>query len=947
MGIEFAVHTYGHGEVMFYVLNGIQMIMASDFTGAMIKLIALVATSYYSLQGIARANEGRVGYYLMKTVGMLVVITSLVMPKADILIVDRIGLKPPKKVDNLPYAFVLPVGILEAIGAGITSMFEQAFSAVSSVAFKDYGLVFGQRMVQESRHWRISNPEFASNMNTFIKRCVVLESMIGGRFTPQDVFSTDDIFTLVTDNTGTFRTVDLTINKQFKRLTCKDAGRELKNYMQPELQKLLLKYKNTDFGTAVCNVAYNANPTFNDVLGKNIELGYKSTFGVDYSAAEIVRQNMMINAIADFNKTSDLYGYTRASDMQKSNWKISGDLAKEYLPQFLTVIKCLIYASFIFVVPMMILSGGLGHYMKYCVVVFSLQIWPALNSVLNLFIELYSRARLSGIAYGGLSFATFNQAHEVVDSIVLIASGLQFCIPFLSFAIVRGGVESFVHLASSLQGASNNAAASASSELTSGNRNLDNISQDNASIHNKSGFKTDLNLLTQERAMQVQRSDGSFEKTFADGSSSITSGAGVNKSSGTTSLIMEEGMNAGMIEGYNESVNSLKGMEQHYQKSKSESISSTTERISNLAQKQAAGQNLSIDSSTEEGQTLQQAVNNAVSFHDRDGYGWNQAASASINAYAGIGAGIGMKIEGASRAENTNNQSLDKSRDVTKTNGTSNSLNTLLRAAGNVHCSMDDSIDKSLMQNARASYDKMQSYGESISQKQEEVESYSKALQAHQSKGASARHDVTHEVESQIAKEYGVSQADAHQMLEMGDKRAKKVWDNIVQAEIAKELEQVKGSESSVNDIASMNAQAFKNEYSGNITNQAQNDLQKQAAQDGLDQNLIQTRIDQSQGKISNTNANMTQNANDQIHSIKHHNEVLEQGMDGKIKEYEEDRIGQGRISTTLGKATKHIFGTSNIGGLPNKEKALEYLKENKNTSQTPNIKPLKPTDDK
>ena len=29
MGIHFAVHTYGHFEAMFYVLNGIKMIMNS------------------------------------------------------------------------------------------------------------------------------------------------------------------------------------------------------------------------------------------------------------------------------------------------------------------------------------------------------------------------------------------------------------------------------------------------------------------------------------------------------------------------------------------------------------------------------------------------------------------------------------------------------------------------------------------------------------------------------------------------------------------------------------------------------------------------------------------------------------------------------------------------------------------------------------------------------
>ena len=66
---------------------------------------------------------------------------------------------------------------------------------------------------------------------------------------------------------------------------------------------------------------------------------------------------MMINALKDFNSGSELYGYTRASDLQKSNWQISGELAKEYLPLLLNIIKALIYASFIFIIPLMIIGG--------------------------------------------------------------------------------------------------------------------------------------------------------------------------------------------------------------------------------------------------------------------------------------------------------------------------------------------------------------------------------------------------------------------------------------------------------------------------------------------------------------------------------------------------------------------------------------------------------------
>lgn len=535
MGIEFAVHTYGYSDGMFFVLNGIKMIMDSDFADGIIKLTAMIATSYYSLRAMAVASEGNVGVYFLKTAGMLLIITSLLLPKADMLVVDRVSSKK-EVISGLPYAFVLPVGILEALGAGITSLFEQAFSTVSSMPFKDYGLVFGQRLVAESKNWRITNPEFASNMNVFLKRCVVLESAIGYSFTPADVLDSDDMFTLVTSNAGTFRQVDFRINKKVTRLTCKEAGNALNSYLHPEYEKIFNKYTGRDFALAG---GTGMVEQMNVLLKKNLEAAYSTSLGVTDSASNILRQNIMINALKDYTNMSDKYGYTRADDLQKSNWKISGELAKEYLPIFLNILKALIYASFIFVVPLMILAGGIHRYLNYCVVVFSLQIWPALNSILNLFIEIYGNLRGVSITGGSLTFSNFNGVHEAVDTIVLVASGLQMSIPFLSFAIVQGGVGSFVHLASTLQGASAGAASVASGEVTSGNRSFDNISQNTANIGNKSGFKTDFNQLYQEGAMQVQNADGSIMRSFADGTSSIASGAGINASSGARSFFME------------------------------------------------------------------------------------------------------------------------------------------------------------------------------------------------------------------------------------------------------------------------------------------------------------------------------------------------------------------------------------------------------------------------
>lgn len=900
MGIHFAVHTYGHFEAMFYVLNGIKMIMNSGFMDSMIKLMALVTTSYYSLRGIATAAQGGTGHYFLKTTGMLILITSLLIPKADMLVIDRISGKK-EIVSGLPYAFVLPVGILEAMGAGITSLFEQAFSTVSSMPYKDYGLIFGQRLVQESRNWRIGNPEFARNMNTFIKRCIVLEAMIGSRFTPDDVFDSKDIFKLVTERAGTFRQVDFRVDGKFERINCKEAGALLKTYLPTEVEFLKFKYKGSEFSLA----GGSGGMGMQQLLTRNIEAGYATSFGIkDQSAADIIRQNLMINAIKDWGNTNDLYGYTRADDLQKSNWKIAGELAKEYLPLLLNIMKALIYASFIFMLPMMILSGGMARYLKYCTVVFSLQIWPALNAVLNLFIELYSGVRGAMATDGHITFTNFNSGHDAVDTIVLVASGLQMAIPALSYAIVQGGVDGFIHLASNIQGASNSAASIAAGEVTSGNRSFDNITQDTASIGNKSGFKTDFNQLYREGATQVQTADGSILRTFANGSSGMSSGAGVNLSSGSRSLMLESGKASNLTEGYTQGLSALKGMEQHFQQAETSTIKDTTDRVAHLAQRQAAGKSTNIDTSTEEGRNMQHAINNTIALHDKKGHGWTQAAKATVTAYADgsintpsamplFKASAGVRTDGSASTENNSNQSLDKENSTRTENSAGYNINSLVKAASNKSYTTDDSIDQTLANSTAASHEKMQTYGEALSQKREEVENYHIALQATEHKAATDRRDMTHVVEDQVMKRYGVSREDAHKMVQTLDPRAQKVWQGIVESETAKEIAQVKASKQHVEDTAVKDAVLFKNEHSGKVNNQGQIDLQKEAAKDGLDANLMNAKIQGTKGDINNKQTEMTENANNQIHSIEHHNKVMEQEMNDKIKEYKKAEISQ------------------------------------------------------
>jgi conjugal transfer mating pair stabilization protein TraG len=816
MGIQFAVHTYGHSDAMFLVLNGIKMIMATSFFSSLIQLVAFLSVSYYAILGMAGATDGRLQQYFLKTFAVVLVVGALLTPKADMLVIDRVSGKK-EIVSGLPYAFVIPVGTLEAIGAGITSSFEQAFSKVASTPFKDYGLVFGHRMVQESRNFKIANPEFARNMNTFLSRCVVLEASIGTRFTTADVKYSKDLFGLVSKNAGTFRKVDFKVNGNYENLTCKAAAKQLEIYFKTEMGFLSEKLKNTDFsiaGTKLLNLGGNRllpRDKLNKSLAKNLEIGYKTSLGVTAKAEDIVRQNMMINALKNYNNASDLYGYSRASQLQNSNWAIASSLAETTLPLFLNIFKALVYASFIFIVPLMLMKGGMQKYFGYCTVVFSLQIWPALNSILNLFIELGTNAKSSGQM---LSYGTFNGSHDAVSSIAFVAMGLQGLIPFLSFSIAKGGVGGFMHLASSMQSATAGAASIVSGEMTSGSRSFDNISKGSTSVDNKSGFKTDFNQSTQDRAITNQAPNGDIIKTQGDGSTSITSGKGINHSGGAKDFFIGKATSTALSQNLSRATSALKGDEKSFVDAKSSTMNKMSSLVSEIAKAEAGGETINWDQMGEKGKSLQEAVNYTKDYASANNNDFTQGSKAAMNTYVDAGGKIpdfvpliagsaGVRTDAEISAGNSSSQSLSDSENLSTRAETGENLGNSTRVSTLENWMEDNKINSSYGEDIRSGYDKMKTYQGSINTRKEEVQNYSSALEQSKNSTAENKADMYHKVEKGVMTQFGVSQSEAHNMIENDDPRVGKVWNGIVSSRMNSMLTDVKNSKPYNNRVES------------------------------------------------------------------------------------------------------------------------------------------------
>jgi hypothetical protein len=927
--MDLTIHTYGHIDAMYYTLNAIAMLMNDTLGKVLMTTAAMGSVAYYAFKMSYSGSEGY-KIHMSKVVGMVAMMHFLLLPRTDMMIYDHVS-KKSERVDNLPLGFALPVGILENFGDLLTTGFEQAFTLPNSTSYRDYGMVFGARLVQDSRNWRIRSPEFLENMSSFVDRCVMIDAMIGYYYAPEDLLKTNDIWQLVSENAGTLRQVAMRKGRKGKEMmSCKVAAEEvIKPAFKLEIEDLERRNTKMDFGAAgALNYVHRILDRVGSNFKKNIEMSFKNYLGVNSGAENLIRQQMMINSLKNY---SDEYGYARASATQESNWMIAGDLAGTYLPILMSVLKCLVYSSFIFLFPLLLLSGGWTRYLGYLSLAASFQLWAPLNAVLNMFIDIYSSSTLSGIAGNIVSFSSVSRIGNYTDKIVAVASGLQIAIPFLSFSIIQGGVGGFIHLAGTITGASQSAASQAANESVTGNKSFDNYSAGNQQLYNQSGFKTDWNQSYAAGAGSYQHMDGTMEKVTGSGNTLMQSGIGITASGGSTSYKLDDSRQGQVTQG----TQLQEALHQQDMRSSSNAKHTTFARaadhVAQIAQREHAGETFNYESMGEQGKALQLAVNHTKQLHDKKGYGWGQAAQAGIEGsitggtpFKGItGSGVSASVKGSVNATNSSDQSVGIDTIINRDKHANESYNNILKAASNESWAKENNLDTSYSNAVKGSYEEQQRLERQASVSQQRVEDWHRVQSVINSQSAGSSKDMYQEVVDGLKHE-GVDAKTAHNMADKRSPEAQRVWQNIQKEDhyvhdlannISNSRQQVSGAN------AANNLDQFSNEHSSRMTQNPEERVRQYARDQG--QNIeelkggVEKAIQISRNNTENQHKTMIGKNGQEHATIKKYNEYEEEILSADVKKYERNRIGR-------------LGGIANVVGNPNNAEVREISKEEK-----------------
>ena len=448
------IYAYQNADSLFGVFNAAAAIHAS---GDYLSAVAAVAFCGFvaALIAYAFAPEKLQGWKWLGTV--VLVFSVLIVPKVTVGIIDKTGGSAVKVVDNVPFGVAVLGSLTSTIGNTLTGLFETAFQVIPGIgalpaelSYQQNGLMFGNRLIRETGNVVFQDPAFRTDLINFIHNCTTYD-LIDGTLDPATFSASDDVWPLMASpNPARFSTLTAA-GGSVGIDTCPNVYQSLNGRLPAQITRIQGR------------LAFQLNPTLPGaaaaaVIAGQIQQAYlKNSIATAAStAADLIRQNAVLNAIEDTSKivgqkVNDpaamvlAVGRAQAVAQQNATWLNYGKVAEQALPVFRNVVEAVTYAMFPLFVLLLLLTSGretMLAFKGYAAVLIWIQLWPPLYAILNYMASIYAAYDLAAAADLGtgtkaLALQTASTIYSRAISGEAVVGYLAISIPFIAWAALK------------------------------------------------------------------------------------------------------------------------------------------------------------------------------------------------------------------------------------------------------------------------------------------------------------------------------------------------------------------------------------------------------------------------------------------------------------------------------------------------------------------------------
>ena len=637
--MSMTLYVLNNGDLFVALFNAIAAFMNDSIFTRLLSLSAAFGFFVAILAFFKSLNPTTV----IKWFFMYMIVFNIVMMPKSTLVVYDMSQGNQRPVDNVPTIVAFTAELMTGLGTGLAEKFDMIFAMPDSLQYSKTGFLFGSKIIQEAREFKITNPELKANLDRFFRQCVVGDLYLNQVLSPTELKQSNNIWQAITKNPSVVRRVVLFQGKDKIDRSCKEAHPILKTALDEEIKNTYSLYGFKLFGNQKAG-------TYKTLLDTNLNNAFQYYQGINTNASETFLQSMMLNVIKEgidnypayLQSSSSVinHQFAKSQVQQAYGWQIGGMKAAWFLPFFQSVLMFLLIAMFPLMIIFIIAFNGWESIKSYLTFFLSVQLWPVCFAILNLAMLFYGKSVSNN--YGAMTLNSMDDITSSHATVASMAGYMMVFIPWLCHGLVSkmGIGEKFGHLATSMLSGIQNSTMAAASEAANASFSLGNTSFYNATGNNLSANKHDSNFTALHGNTTRQLASGATETTTLDGSRILDASGTISKSAFS---INGQKMTQGALNHAAEvNTQAMTGESVQYGKAIN-AASNDIMQLSNLRGKDLKlGEGVSTNETSHLSQALSNIIGTAESVAEKTGVTTNQALTGLIN--AGVGGQVGLSL---------------------------------------------------------------------------------------------------------------------------------------------------------------------------------------------------------------------------------------------------------------------------------------------------------------
>ena len=433
-----------------------------------------------------------------------------IVPKATVVIED-VRSHTVYNVDNVPLSMAFFASVSSRIGHWLTQAYETAFIPADVAKYSSFGAVYPQRVMEVLQRTGPVTVQGRETLQSVLKSCVLPEVVLDSRKADQAMASSD-LWTMIKSD-GWVNPARLTVMPDGSVVKCPQAVAELEQVLTTVELPALKRWVGVKLDPEATNPSTS--------IAASITQTESLLLGISRSAESSLKHSLMLTALPKVmsGHAVNVAGpAAMASTMARAQGNLAGEInyrtmakmAEDALPKIRNALEFVVIAMFPVVALIALVSGtGMANVVRsYITLLLTVQLWPALSSVVNYLVIAHDLHPFTLLAqnFGGSSLQAATMIRETGASSQAIAGALLCAVPVISYALVRAGDMAVGQLVGGLMQPAQSAATSQGASIAAGNISQGNVSVSNVSANNVSSNKSDASVRSTDPGMVVTQS---------------------------------------------------------------------------------------------------------------------------------------------------------------------------------------------------------------------------------------------------------------------------------------------------------------------------------------------------------------------------------------------------------------------------------------------------------